>query len=66
VPAGEPIKIVFDRYEYANSPEAKLPGVPVVVERLILIEVFAIIIFLFVVFCNNPTVYLLKFATVSI
>jgi len=50
VPAGEPIKIVFDKYEYANSPAARLAGELVVVERLILIEVFAIIIVLVVDF----------------
>jgi hypothetical protein len=53
VPAGEPIKIVFDKYEYANSPAAKLAGELVVVERLILIEVFAMIIVLFYCFVNN-------------
>jgi hypothetical protein len=32
---------VFDAYEYANSPACRLPGTPVVVERLILSDVFA-------------------------
>jgi hypothetical protein len=44
------MKIVFDRYEYANSPAARLDGELVVVERLILIEVFASIIVLLVDF----------------
>jgi len=48
VPAGDPINMVFDAYEYAISPATKLPGMPVVRERLILSAVFAIIIILVV------------------
>jgi hypothetical protein len=54
------MNIVFDEYEYPNSPACKLTGLSSVVERLIRIDVFpiAIIIILFVKLDLNPIIYL--------